>query len=61
MKISTLKRKKDVSLIEPNKKCTTNNKSLGFHELCQEITRKQINVLAFGKLFGRNLIIIKLN
>ena len=56
---SLLKRKKDSSTIEPNKKCTINNKTLGFQDLCKEITRQQIDVLKLGKFVIKNLIAFK--
>ena len=55
----TIKRKKDLSTIEPNKKCNINNKTLGFQDLCKEITRQQIDVLKLGKFAVRNLSVVK--
>ena len=61
MNKSTLKQKRDTSTIEPNIKCTTNNKTLNFKNLCKEITRKQIDVITVGKFVVNNFIIVKLN
>ena len=58
MNKTTVKRKGDSSIIKLNKKCTTNNRTLGFQELCKEFTRKQIDDLKFSKFFFNNLIII---
>ena len=60
MNISTLKRKRDSLTIEPNNKCTTNNKTVNFKDLCKEITRKQIDVLQLGKFVVRNFSVVKL-
>ena len=59
MDIRSLKRKKDSSTIEPNKKCAINNKILGFQDLCKEITRQQIDVLKLGNFVIKNLIAFK--
>ena len=60
MNKSTLKQKRDTSTIEPNIKCTTNNKTVNFKDLCKEITRKQIDVLKLGKFVVRNFSVVKL-
>ena len=59
MEIRPLKRKKNSSTIKPNKKCITNNKTLGFPNLCKEITSQQIDVLKLGKFVVNNLIAVK--
>ena len=61
MDIRSLKRKKNSSTMEPNKKCTINNKILGFQDLCKEITRQQIDDLTLGKFVVRNLSVVKKN
>ena len=61
MDIRSLKRKKDSSTIEPYNKCTTNNETLGFQDLCKEITRQQIHDLTLGKFIVRNLSVVKKN
>ena len=61
MDIRSLKRKKNSSKIEPNKKCITNNKVLAFQDLCKEKTRQQIDDLTLGKFVVRNLSVVKKN
>ena len=60
MNISTFKRKRDSFTIQPDRKCTTNNKTVNFKDLCKEITRKQIDVLKLGKFVVRNFSVVKL-
>ena len=59
MNKSKLKRKGVSSTIGPYNKCTTNNKTLGFQNLCKEITKQQIDVLKLGKFVVNNLIAVK--
>ena len=61
MNKSKLKQKGVSSTIKPYKKCTTNNKTLSFQDLCKEITKQQIEVLKLGKFVFKNLIAVKLN
>ena len=49
MNKSKLKRKGVSSRIGPYIKCTTNNKTRSFQNLCKEITRQQIDDLKLGK------------
>ena len=55
----TLKRKRVLSTIEPYNKCTTNNNTLKFQDLCKKITRQQFDVLKLGKFVVNTLIAIK--
>ena len=55
----TLKRKRVLSTIEPYNKCTTNNNTLKFQDLCKQITKQRIDVLKLGKLVVNNRKTIK--